>query len=98
MRSSSFAAPDVKGRLLCRCNGVSESDVTRHVRSGKSLSQLVEQTGATTNCGTCANDLVNAYYAVCAEEEARRSGQLNLWAHLDLNQGPRDYESPALTD
>ena len=23
---------------------------------------------------------------------------INLWAHLDLNQGPPDYESGALTD
>ena len=30
--------------------------------------------------------------------DLRRSKLVCLWAHLDLNQGPPDYESGALTN
>jgi hypothetical protein len=33
----------------------------------------------------------------CQEKPNPISRQAMLWAHLDSNQGPRDYESPALT-
>lgn len=39
------------------------------------------------------------FFACKHQNLARRQGfKTSWWAHLDLNQGPTDYESVALTD
>jgi bacterioferritin-associated ferredoxin len=84
--------------LICRCHGVRAAEIAAFVRAGKSLGQIIDGTLASTNCGSCGNDLVREFYRESERLEEMKTGQLNLWAHLDLNQGPRDYESPALTN
>jgi bacterioferritin-associated ferredoxin len=43
--------------IVCSCRAVSDRELHRAVESGRSLDEVVRLTGATTDCGCCAEEV-----------------------------------------
>jgi bacterioferritin-associated ferredoxin len=41
------------GMIVCSCHAVSDREIHRAVASGRSLDEVVQLTGVTTDCGCC---------------------------------------------
>ncbi|WP_051061440.1 (2Fe-2S)-binding protein [Leptospira weilii] len=62
MDSSFFNQVDLcqlmRPRKVCVCNQISEEDILTSIRNGNdTLQKLMDDTGASTGCGTCSNSV-----------------------------------------
>ncbi len=68
------------------------------MRAIKNISYIIPQAGKGHHQPLPAETLKLLQKVFSAKHQGVLSSATNWWAHLDLNQGPKDYESSALTN
>ena len=55
-----------KNKIICKCRSVSYLDIRHAMKSGaRTIEAIMEETGATTCCGGCTNEVLGILESVC---------------------------------